>query len=452
MTPPLADQPPRARTHVPGRALLLSVLGLTVALFALNTVIMRDGFVASLETINDLVNNALPSLRELVEARGDLHRIRAHVGDVLATQGKEREEHERALRATLAKLEQHVSVERNFPPFAEEPPLQDALARALARVNAGIEAVLAAKDPDSALRAKRSELDPALDAAFDTLGVLTEFNISQAHQAADAIVQRHERAKTHALVILVAFLAAVVVVGGIAQHHLARAEREVTTRMAELDAFASRVAHDLRGPLSPVRMALALAAREGTSPETIRQTAKTADRSIERMVSLIDGLLQFARAAAHPEPGARASVDEVAKEIVADVAPLREKEKAELSVEVEPGLEVAASNGAVISITANLVRNALMYLGESARRSVVLRAARAGDAIEIEVADTGPGISPELVPRLFKPFERGSTRPDGQGLGLATVKRLVEGHGGSISVRSSPGNGSTFRVELPAAR
>jgi signal transduction histidine kinase len=70
--------------------------------------------------------------------------------------------------------------------------------------------------------------------------------------------------------------------------------------------------------------------------------------------------------------------------------------------------------------------------------------------VAIEVHDTGPGIRPEMLERLFRPFQRGTDRPGGFGLGLATVKRLAEAHGGSVAVASEVGRGSVFTVRLPA--
>jgi signal transduction histidine kinase len=85
-------------------------------------------------------------------------------------------------------------------------------------------------------------------------------------------------------------------------------------------------------------------------------------------------------------------------------------------------------------------------------RRIIVRARPMGQLVRLEVEDTGPGIAPELQARIFDPFVRGEhSESSGTGLGLSTVKRLVESHGGSLGVRSAPGAGSLFWVELPVA-
>lgn len=110
------------------------------------------------------------------------------------------------------------------------------------------------------------------------------------------------------------------------------------------------------------------------------------------------------------------------------------------------------SEGVLSSIVQNLVRNAIAHMGESVVRDVRVRGrAVSPTMLELEVADTGPGIPEDVKRRLFLPFERGSTTAEGHGLGLATVKRLVDGHGGSIAVHTEVGRGTAFRVRLPRA-
>ena len=101
-------------------------------------------------------------------------------------------------------------------------------------------------------------------------------------------------------------------------------------------------------------------------------------------------------------------------------------------------------------VVSNLVGNALKYGGCEGGR-VTVRAAGRGASVVLSVCDTGAGISPEARARLFEPFFRGSAKPDGYGLGLATVKRLVEAHRGKVELESEVGAGTTVTVELPRA-
>jgi signal transduction histidine kinase len=97
------------------------------------------------------------------------------------------------------------------------------------------------------------------------------------------------------------------------------------------------------------------------------------------------------------------------------------------------------------------VRNAIKYVGEGPDRRVAVRAARIDGVVRIEVEDNGPGLPEGLGARSFEPFVRGAgSREPGIGLGLATVKKITEAHGGRVDVRSIPGRGARFGIELPA--
>ena len=93
--------------------------------------------------------------------------------------------------------------------------------------------------------------------------------------------------------------------------------------------------------------------------------------------------------------------------------------------------------------------NALKAIGDQPGQ-VVIRARREGDSSVIEVADDGPGIAPEVLPRLFRPFGTGSSEGEGTGLGLFITRRILEQQGGTIDAESSVGFGSTFRIQLRA--
>jgi signal transduction histidine kinase len=135
-----------------------------------------------------------------------------------------------------------------------------------------------------------------------------------------------------------------------------------------------------------------------------------------------------------------------------ELSSLAEQENAKLVVQPFPPCAAGCSGGVLISLLSNLLRNALKYLGESQRREVTLRVQPRRGAVAFEVQDTGPGIPPALGNKIFQPYIRGPrTGKPGIGLGLATVKRLVEAHGGSVGVQPAPGGGSIFWFDLPLA-
>ncbi len=291
----------------------------------------------------------------------------------------------------------------------------------------------------------------ARNAVERVAGTLIELNAREAQRAARDVVATHEQAKAHSTDFLLAVLACVLLVAVLAERWIARSERETARLLAELDAFSARVAHDLRGPLSPVSLGLGLVKADPGLGDRARHTVEVAERSLRRALALIDGLLVFARSGARPEPGARVEVARVLDEVALSLQPLAQEERAQLTLDVPAGLAVAVTDVALSSIVSNLARNALLYLGDGEKRTVAIRATLAGESVRIEVADTGLGIPAAQLERIFRPFERASDREGGHGLGLAIVKRLTEAHGGSIAVRSQLGLGSTFTVELPRA-
>src|SRR5256886_14757548 len=110
---------------------------------------------------------------------------------------------------------------------------------------------------------------------------------------------------------------------------------------------------------------------------------------------------------------------------------------------------VACSPGVLLGVLGNLLRNGLKYLGDAGIRQVFLRARQRRGRVLFEVEDTGPGIPPELGTRIFEPYiRRAHTGAPGIRLRLATVKRLVESHGGSLAVRAGPARGRLFLFRL----
>src|SRR5262249_49925731 len=129
-------------------------------------------------------------------------------------------------------------------------------------------------------------------------------------------------------------------------------------------------------------------------------------------------------------------------------------EAAVSGVEIHLGMAfdgaVRCNPGVLNSLVSNLVRNAVKYIGRGPERHVEVRVVDRGDRARFEVEDNGPGLPRDIEQRVFEPYVRApDTRQRGIGLGLATVKRLAEAHGGSVGFRSIPGAGCTFWFELP---
>ena len=222
----------------------------------------------------------------------------------------------------------------------------------------------------------------------------------------------------------------------------------LAARVEELDRFSGRVAHDVLSPLGTIAAALSLLGR--SCDDHARGYIERSQRALERVQQLVDDLLSFARAGAQPDPTAQCSLTDVLQGLVADLSEAAAERDVEVVVDVPRQIDVRCSPGVITSIVQNLVRNGIKYMDSRPTRRVVVRASTVDGVARLEVEDTGPGIPPSIEATLFEPFVRGPhEQVNGSGLGLATVKRLVESHHGRVGVESTIGAGSLFWVELP---
>ncbi|MFA9446771.1 sensor histidine kinase [Egicoccus sp. AB-alg6-2] len=227
-----------------------------------------------------------------------------------------------------------------------------------------------------------------------------------------------------------------------------REREEALRRVAAMDAkqeFLAYLSHDMQTPMA-VLLGAVTVLRTSRSDEDVAATLPLMEHAIERLQRFVSQFLDLARLEADrglvlevAPLDVRAVVKRVV-ELFADDGTIAVTGPAELS-------PVAADPTRVEQILANLVTNAFKYAGEAP--SIVLRDREDG-TIEIRVVDHGPGIAADEVDRIFDKFERGSSAP-GAGLGLYISRVLAEAHGGTLTVESEPGEGSTFLLCLPTA-
>ena len=230
---------------------------------------------------------------------------------------------------------------------------------------------------------------------------------------------------------------------------LDRYVREIADANRDLDAFAGRIAHDLKNVIAP----LPLIARRLC--EASDSSAKAAGERVERValrsMAMLEALLAFARAGRPSDVSAASSVRAVVADVIEDLRPQAAVADAEFELDLEP-LELGCSPGLLSIVLVNIVGNALKFLQGRPVRRVTIRAERQGQWCAVSVEDTGPGIPSAALSRIFEPFYRVPGSPaTGTGIGLATVQRIVDAHAGKISVESEPDRGTTFRVWLPLA-
>ncbi len=215
--------------------------------------------------------------------------------------------------------------------------------------------------------------------------------------------------------------------------------------------FVHDASHELRTPLTIARGHLEVALPgDGGSPE-LRQAVAVAIGELDRMGQLVDSLLRLARAGVR-ERSDRTAVDvsALARTTVDRCRVLGERT---WRLQTTPGAYVDGDEGALEQVLLNLLSNAVRHT--VAGDSIGVSAIAAGDRVRIEVADTGEGIDPGLLPALFDRFTRADTARSrdtgGAGLGLAICHAIVEAHGGTIAAESPPGEGARFVVDLPRA-
>jgi two-component system, NtrC family, sensor histidine kinase PilS len=232
--------------------------------------------------------------------------------------------------------------------------------------------------------------------------------------------------------------------------HFREMEEQVqrTERLADLGRLAAGLAHELRNPLASMSGSLELLRANASLVDEDRRLMDIVLREAERLGHLVTDFLSFAR----PAPPRALAVD--LAEIAEDTLRVFVHDRLAAGVDVERALEparAACDPDQLRQVLWNLLANAAQACGEAAapRRTIRVSSGREGGAAFLEVADDGPGIAEAELARIFLPFH--TTKPEGTGLGLATVHRIVDAHGGTVAVDSAVGRGARFRIRLPAA-
>jgi signal transduction histidine kinase len=226
------------------------------------------------------------------------------------------------------------------------------------------------------------------------------------------------------------------------QSELVKAER-----LAATGKLAASVAHEIRNPLTSMRMTLEVLASKSSDPQN-REAYAVLLGEVDRLALSVDELLTFAR----PRPPQREATDlnALCRAVLAFLD--RQLQHARVQARLEPDAALPADlpldPAKLRQVLVNLLLNALQAVGRGGEVVVRTRWEAGSRRAWLEVADNGPGIPEDLRPRLFEPFV--TTKPGGGGLGLAIARQIAEEHGGAIAFETSS-SGTVFRVVLPAA-
>jgi two-component system nitrogen regulation sensor histidine kinase GlnL len=237
------------------------------------------------------------------------------------------------------------------------------------------------------------------------------------------------------------------------EEDLARAER-----LSVIGSVAAGLAHEIKNPLGGIKGAAQLLRREAASHPPLAEYAELITREADRVNRLLEQLLDLSRPVELQLEAL--NVHELLDQVLRLEQQARPRGRVTITRRFDPSLPpVRGDRNRLTQVFLNLVKNALEALdagGEltvSTRLETDFHIREAGKKPErliwVEFRDTGPGIRPEDLPRIFEPFY--TTKNHGSGLGLAISERIVREHGGLIRVESQPGQGASFRVALPVA-
>lgn len=224
-----------------------------------------------------------------------------------------------------------------------------------------------------------------------------------------------------------------------------------TEQYVELAELAGGFIHEIKNHLNTLSLNLQLLAEDFENPETPRER-KALDRvtklsdECRRLVDLSNDFLRFARVTElHLVP---TSLDSVVTRMVVYLTPTALAQGVEINWYSTPDLPLVPLDTDLFqTVLLNLMLNAEDAMPDGG--TLTLQARTEGDWVMLDVIDTGCGMDAELVSIVFKPFV--TTKPGGNGLGLATTKKIVLAHGGTIAVQSEPGRGTKFTIRLPVA-
>jgi signal transduction histidine kinase len=254
------------------------------------------------------------------------------------------------------------------------------------------------------------------------------------------------------LVGLLVALAASAAAAVVAYRRMERLQRRArqAERLAELGTLTGGLAHEIKNPLSTVQLNLQLL-REDLDPDDpnharVQRRLETVQKETSRLRDIVDDFLRYAgRIELHKHP---VDITAMLEDLVDFLTPQAQVQRVQLRLKrVDGPLVVPLDERHIKQTLLNLMLNAMQAMPAEGGGEVILDARRQDGHAVIEITDTGRGIPPADVPQIFDAYNY--KKKGGTGLGLAIAKRLVEEHGGRISVTSELGKGSVFRVELP---
>jgi signal transduction histidine kinase len=232
------------------------------------------------------------------------------------------------------------------------------------------------------------------------------------------------------------------------QRHIAEQSQihlVLSEKLAATGRLAASLAHEINNPLQAIHNSLQLMLCFQLTPDEQREYLLVASEEVERLIALVSRILSFAR---QPKGEIRPTdLNQIVEKVLALTRKYIQHHHIALRQDLCPDLPaVFGDPDELAQVFMNIVLNGVDAMPEGGTLHVSSRMA-AGERLAVDISDTGPGIPPKYLDRVFEPFF--SSKDDGSGLGLFISHNIVEQHGGKITVQNTEGGGTTFTVWLP---
>ncbi len=214
-------------------------------------------------------------------------------------------------------------------------------------------------------------------------------------------------------------------------------------RLADLGQMASHIAHEVRNSLMPTTLYLTLLRRRLSDDPGSQDILDKVEAGTTALDATVNDLLHFT---SDRDPDWQLfSLHDLVAEVCASLAPQLSAQKIETELDVPTQLTLCADRAMLRRVVLNLVLNALDAMADGGR--IVVTAVSGPQGVELEIADSGPGLADDVIDKVFDPFF--TTKNTGTGLGLAIVERIASAHGGEVTVINCPEGGTAFTLRIP---
>jgi signal transduction histidine kinase len=408
----------------------------------------------------DIVSDMLTSIRLLGRLQHELDEQRRLVDEhILSSSPAEMEKLEAGITSLELELDATMRAYDRWTTLPGERAAWNRARADLAALREPLERALALsrREEDAEARLAMRTVSERFLAISGAIAQLIAINDEGATRNVAEIARLRRQLIVTLLGIGLAAVAATFLLGRWATREVARREADLIrystdleARNRDLDAFAGRVAHDVRGPLQAITLAAAHLARTAIDPVSARFTEQLR-RGATRIASLTDDLL--ALAAVESKVTGRCDPADVATAVKEELAPRIDAQQGALRISVAHA-DVACSAGLLRQVLENLTENAVKYRRPDVPPLVAIEGTPSNGVYALRVSDNGLGMTAEETANVFTPFYRSPKvqQVPGTGLGLSIVRRVAEAAGGSASVESRAGVGTTFVVTLRLAR